>query len=378
MSVDIFEVLEPGFLTTVQDRGRHGYQRYGVPVSGAMDLFALRAANLLVGNAEGEGALEITLLGPRLRLLENTVIAVTGADITPQLDYEELPMWQSCCVTKGSVVSFAGQRDGMRAYLAVAGGIDVPLVMGSKSTYTRASFGGLHGRALKPADVLKGVPATAGKIERRLPAELVPAYGHEHAVRVVLGPQNDFFTPEGVETLLKSPYTVTPQSDRMGYRLQGPAVKHKAGADIISDGIPFGAVQVAGDGMPIVLMADRGATGGYTKVATVISADLSQIAQAIPGDIIRFRAVTVQEAHEVLLQQEAIIQQISTVAPKHQAYAALQVLVNGEAYEITSESEEPLTRVESFIEASVTIRKSVRVTVENQTFEFDVEVQRGQ
>lgn len=307
------EIVEPGLLATVQDLGRYGYQRYGVPVSGSMDQFALRAANLLVGNDEGAAGLEITLIGPRLRFLANAVIAVTGADLAPMLDEQSLPMWQAHEVYQGSTLSFAGIRDGVRSYLSIAGGIDVPVVLGSRSTFTRARIGGFDGRALAQGDTLsirEGVPTDLGR-KRGMSPSRVPVYGHSHNVRVVLGPQDDAFTPRGMETFLSATYTVTPQSDRVGYRLEGLRIEHVAGADIVSDGIPFGAVQVVGDGMPIILMADRGSTGGYTKIAAVISADLPSLAQAAPGDTIAFQSVTVEEAHLALREQEQLLREIA-------------------------------------------------------------------
>ena len=315
--MDVIEVIEGGLFTTVQDLGRYGYQRYGVPVSGAMDLFALRVANVLVGNQEEDAGLEVTLLGPDLVFLTDTIIAITGADLAPRLDEQPLAMWRAVAVPWGSALTFAGIRDGARAYLAVAGGIDVPHVLGSRSTYTRSLLGGVEGRALRPGDRLQNSSnrPVNGAEGRKLPQEQVPTYGHSHTLRVVLGPQEDAFTQEGVDTFLSSAYTVTPQSDRTGYRLQGARIQHKAGADIVSDGTPFGAVQVAGDDMPIVLMADRGTTGGYTKIATVISVDLARMAQAAPGDTVLFRSVSLEEAHQAQRQQETMLQQFREMPP---------------------------------------------------------------
>jgi antagonist of KipI len=303
------EVLEGGLLTTVQDLGRYGYQRYGVPVSGAMDPFAMRAANLLVGNDEGAAGLEITVEGPRLRFVADTVIAITGADLGPQLDGQPTAMWKALALQAGSILSFGVPADGIRAFLAVAGGIEVPLVLASRSTFTRSKLGGHEGRALRSGDTL---PSKAvSKVEaRRLPWASVPSYGHQHSLRVVLGPQDDAFTDGGRATFLSATYSLTPQADRIGCRLRGPQIEHKSGADIVSDGIPFGAVQVSGDGMPIVLLADRGTTGGYTKIATVISADLGSIVQAIAEDTVTFETVTLAEAHQALREQEALLEQL--------------------------------------------------------------------
>ena len=304
------EVIDAGALTTVQDVGRYGFQRYGVPVSGAMDGFALRIANLLVGNAEDGAALEMTIVGPELLFLDNAVIALAGADMQPRIDDVAAPSWQAFAVAKGATLSFRGLRAGARTYLAVAGGIDVPVVLRSRSTYLRSRFGGFAGRALQPGDRLArgGAPHT---IEvRQMPAAWLPTYLGSHRVRVVPGPQDAAFTARGVQTLLCSAYTIGAQSDRMGYRFEGPRIEHQAGADILSDGTPAGAVQVAGDGMPLVLLADRGTTGGYAKIATVISVDLPRLAQSRPGDRVFFDAVTVGEAHEALRRQEALIEEI--------------------------------------------------------------------
>ena len=296
------EVLDAGLLTTVQDLGRFGCQQYGVPVSGAMDVWALRAANRLVGNDDGAAALEITLAGPALRFDGPGVIAVTGGDLGARLNGRPMPTWQSVGVTAGAELTFSAVLDGMRAYLGVAGGIDVPLVLGSRSTLTKSRLGGYMGRALADGDrVPVGEPAgRASSAGLRLPREMVPAYGHAHTVRVVMGPQDDAFTDEGIRCFLSECYTLAPQSDRVGCRLAGPRIGHRRGADIVSDGTAFGAVQVSGDGMPIVLMADRGTTGGYTKIATVASADLSRIAQAAPGDRVRFEQISVDRAQTLL------------------------------------------------------------------------------
>jgi biotin-dependent carboxylase-like uncharacterized protein len=344
MPVETFEVTRPGLLTTVQDLGRYGYQQYGVPVSGAMDSFALRVGNLLVDNDEGEAGLEITLVGPELKILEDTVIAITGGDLDPTLDGKPLPMWETVLIKKGSKIAFQAPKSGCRAYLTVTGGIDVPKLMEGKSTYIKAQIGGLEGRTLRGGDRLKTTPSRRPQelAGRKVPKELIPAYTSECALRVVMGPQDDLFTEEGVRTFLASEYVVTPQSDRMGYRLTGPKITHKAGADIISDGIPLGAVQVPGDGMPIIMLADRQTTGGYTKIATVITADISKLAQAKPGDKIRFDRIGVEEAHAALREYEQNVQKIKSLietaptAPKVKA-RKFRVRVSGRVYEVLVE-----------------------------------------
>ncbi len=303
-------------LTTVQDIGRYGYQRYGVPASGAMDLFSLRAANRLVGNPDDAAGLEMTLVGPRLRFLSPATIALTGADLDARWSGGALPQWESISVEPQTELWFAGPRSGIRAYLAVAGSLEVPLVLGSRSTYTRSRLGGLDGRKLQAGDTLDIVgdrPVLLGGT-LRLPAAQRPACGRARVLRVVLGPQDDRFTARGIETFLSSVYTVGPQSDRMGCRLTGPRIEHLRGPDIVSDGTPFGAVQVAGDGAPIVLMADRGTAGGYTKIATVIGPDIPILAQAAPGETVTFEAVTLDAAYRAVREQEDRLAAIAPVA----------------------------------------------------------------
>jgi len=308
-----FEVMSPGAFTTVQDLGRYGYQKYGVSICGAMDRFALRVGNLLVGNEEGEAAIEATVIGPKLKILGRMGVAFTGADLSPEVEGKPAPMWRALDVAEGSVLSFGAARSGCRAYLAVSGGIDFPVVMGSRSVHTRSNLGG-SGRALAKGDVIQiketGIsnqesgPGVRESGSRQLPEEFVPVYGRQWNVRVVLGPQDDYFTPKGVETFLDGEYRITPQADRMGYRLIGPKIEHKSGPDILTDATPPGSIQVPGDGMPIVLLADGQTSGGYSKIATVISVDLDLLAQARPGDRVRFQRVTLTEAHRLLKAME--------------------------------------------------------------------------
>lgn len=330
--MDVFEILDGGFFTTVQDLGRYGYQRYGVPVSGAMDLFAIRAANLLVGNPPSSAALEITMVGPRIRMLADAVLAVTGADLQPQIDGRPLPCWRPFVAPEGSILGFGNARDGLRAYLAIAGGIDVPIVLGSRSTFTKGGLGGFEGRTIQSGDRLHSAAGALSRVEgRTFPTESIPTYAHDHALRVLPGPQHEAFTPEGFATFLSASYVVTSKSDRVGCRLEGPPVAHGGAADIVSDGIPFGAVQVAGDGLPMVLLADRGTTGGYTKIATVISADLPRLAQALPGDRVSFREVSLADAHHALRQQESALDAVARSAPIVFRQTRTRVTVGGSA-----------------------------------------------
>ncbi len=310
--MDAFEVIQPGAFTTVQDLGRYGYQKYGVSISGAMDRFALRVANLLAGNDEGEAAVEATIIGPRLKALEDIRVAISGADLSPEIDAKPVPMWRTLHVPKGGILSFGALKSGCRAYLAVSGGIDIPLIMGSRSIHTRSNLGG-KGRPLSKGDVIKRKDSGIRIQESgtyQLPEDLIPVYGRQWKVRVVLGPQHDYFSRRGIETFLSGEYEITPQADRMGYRLKGPRIEHKDGPDILTDATPPGSIQVPGDGMPIVLLADGQTTGGYSKIATVASVDQDLLAQARPGDKVWFQRITISEAQRLLAGMEKKVERI--------------------------------------------------------------------
>ncbi len=325
-------VLDGGPQTTIQDLGRPGYLRTGMPPSGAFDPFALRVANLLVGNDPGDrymvgrnpgdAGLEILLFGCRLQATANHVIAVTGGDLTPTLNGASMPMWQAGRLKTGDVVAFKAPRIGVRAYLAVAGGIDVSPFLGSRATNIRAAVGGVEGRALKQGDELGiGQPRHAPDklVGRAWPAHARPAYGAPWNVRVVLGPQDQLFTPQSVETFLTVDWKLSPISDRMGCRYIGPKLEFlprpqylvvQAGSDpsnIVDDGTPLGGIQVPSGLEPIVMGADMPSIGGYAKIATVISSDIGLVGQGRPGEVVRFRAVRVDEAEAIALRTEALL-----------------------------------------------------------------------
>lgn len=301
-----FRIIRGGILTTVQDYGRKGYQQYGVSVGGAMDRYSLALANILVGNERHEAALEITLSGLSLQFEMDTMFALTGADLGPLLNNQKVGMYQTVLGKKGDILSFNSVNKGMRAYMAVMGGIDVPQVMGSKSTYLMGKIGGYKGRKLSEGDVI----ATNKLLNplnyqfRSIPRDLIPNYTESHEIRVIMGPEDEAFTAKGIEAFLNSPYKLTTQLDRMGYRLEGQAIEHKNSADIVSAGINWGAIQVPGHGQPIIMMSDRQTTGGYTKIANVISVDLHYLAQLKPGDSITFKKISIEKAHELLIEQE--------------------------------------------------------------------------
>jgi biotin-dependent carboxylase-like uncharacterized protein len=294
-------VQDAGPLTSIQDLGRPGHLRVGIPASGPMDREAFLLANRLVGNPDTAAGLECTLIGPRLEFTDERLVAITGADMTPAINGSPVPAWQGLRVRAGDVLRLGPARSGVRAYLAVAGGIETPLVLGSRATYVRGRLGGLEGRALRKGDRLP-----MGRVEaarpRRVHPDRVPAYGGEPELAVVLGPQDDRFTPRGIAALFEGPYEMLPQNDRMGARLRGAFIEHTRGHDIVSDGVALGAIQVIGEGQPIVLLADRQSTGGYTKIGTICSFDIGRVAQVKPGGRLRFRRVTVGEAHAMLRQ----------------------------------------------------------------------------
>jgi biotin-dependent carboxylase-like uncharacterized protein len=319
------EVVKPGALSTLQDLGRSGFQHLGVPVGGVMDERAHRVANLLAGNPEGEATLEITLMGPSLRFTEAALIALAGADLSARLGGQPVPLETPILVRAGSQLEFGARIAGMRAYLAVHGGFVVATVMGSKSTYLRGGFGGFEGRALRKGDVLPLAAAGTGGLPARLAARLragtpgfcaiedgprVPDVLQAAApgpVRVIAGRQWQAFAAEARQLFLRREFRLGPQSDRMGFRLEGPRLCLREPLEMISEAVAFGTIQVPPDGNPIVLMADRQTTGGYPKIASVASVDLPALAQRMPHEGLRFTMIALQRAQELYLAREAAI-----------------------------------------------------------------------
>lgn len=302
-----FKVIKSGFFDTIQDLGRPGFQQYGMPVSGAMDSFALRIGNQILGNKKNTAGIEISTPGLSLEVLNQTIITITGADFNPTINNSPTLMWEVLRVRKGDIISFTKIKNGYRSYLLVAGGIDVPDVLGSKSTYVRGEIGGLEGRPLRKLDIINiGKPSEGlEKIVRRKVSDInIPIYQEENEIKVILGPQDDYFTKDGLYTFLSSTYEITVNSDRMGYRLRGPKIESERGVDIITDGIPLGSIQITKDGMPIVMLADHQTTGGYAKIATIISVDIDKFAQMKPGNKIKFTSINIEEAHKFLYERE--------------------------------------------------------------------------
>lgn len=337
MSINI---LNPGLMTTVQDLGRFGYQQYGVSVSGAMDYVAARLANILVGNDENEGLLEATFIGPKIEFLSDSSIAITGGDMKPLINDMPVEMNKNIIVNKNDILSFNGLNQGLRSYIAIAGGIDLPLIMGSKSTFTKAGIGGYEGRALKAGDIINIGKVTVPAYP--LAKEIKNFYNYTNGkikLRVILGPQDDEFTNEGIKTLFSEEYTITNNSDRMGYTLEGAKITHIKSADIISDGIAMGAIQIPDSGNPIIMMADRQTTGGYAKIGTVITVDLPKIAQAKPGDKIIFEKINIKEAHELYKHQEEKFASLkaSLLKGDNTIKKYYNININGRNYEVEVE-----------------------------------------
>ena len=311
-------VKKGGPLTTLQDMGRYGFQKYGVLVSGAMDLFSLKLGNILVGNKESEGALEMTMSGPFLKLPAGLVFALTGADLGAKLGGKPVPLNRAVYVKEDSALSFGFAAKGVRGYLTVAGGFAVPEVMNSKSTYLRAKIGGVGGAPLADGTELETGDLTAE--QEKLAAALAGLGGKPFStlgwsvgteslfagepIRVTQGLQADWFSNATLHAFFRSGYTITAQSDWMGYRLSGTPLPYKdSSLEMISEPVTFGSIQVPADGNPIILMADRQTTGGYAKIGQVIQADLSRLAQMKPGQTIYFQPVTLTQAEEALARQ---------------------------------------------------------------------------
>ena len=313
-------ILRPGLLTTVQDLGRPGYQKDGIAVSGALDAVALRVANLLVGNTEGAAGLEITLLGPRIRFDADHLLALAGADLSLTLNGRPVGLHRPVWVAAGAELAFGAPVAGSRIYLAVAGGVAVAPVLGSRATYLRAGLGGLHGRALRAGDQLPTAePSAVGlRLMQQLAKNqtswaqaswtpgpnLCPTPRPNPIVRAVRGPEYGQFRAESQRAFWEQPFAVTTEADRMGYRLQGPVLERLIDTELLSSAVTFGTVQVPASGQPIVLLADRQTTGGYPRLAQVITADFPALAQAAPGQVLRFQEVSLAEAQALYLAQE--------------------------------------------------------------------------
>lgn len=308
------EIIKPGALSTFQDLGRNGYQQLGVPANGAMDERAHRLANALAGNAAAEATLEITLMGPTLRFHVPGVIAVCGADLDATLDGAPVPMNRAVPVAAGALLAFGKRRSGLRAYLAARGGFALTPVMGSCSTFVRGGYGGAAGKPLRKGERIALRDAVAAPLAHAsfpaFPAGVLVA--PDQPVRIIAGREWARFSDAARHALVSEPFRIGAQSDRMGYRLEGTPLALSAPAEMLSEAVAFGTIQVPPDGQPIVLMADRQTTGGYPKIAHVCAVDLPRLAQQMPGESVRFALIDLQEAQRLAMLQDAVFEAMDT------------------------------------------------------------------
>jgi len=322
----MMHAMSHSLVTTIQDLGRIGYQKFGVNVSGAMDPWALRAANLLVGNPENTGAVEITVIGPDVTFEDDTLLAITGANLSPTVNGVPVPMYRPVALKAGTVLSFGRPRLGVRAYLAISGGFDVPKVMGSQSTYARAGIGGFEGRPIRSGDTIPtGKPTELGeKLLKKLLVKGKPAawtdwfagrlYMYESAlkepVRYTEGLQYQLFTERSKQLLDEGHFIVTTNSDRIGYRLQGPKLGLTEQVEMISEMCALGTIQVPPEGYPIVLMADHQSCAGYPEIGQVALVDIGKVAQKGPKDMISFKKISREEAEDEYIFMEQKMREI--------------------------------------------------------------------
>ncbi|WP_028402864.1 biotin-dependent carboxyltransferase family protein [Ectobacillus panaciterrae] len=312
------EIIHPGMFTTIQDAGRRGYRQYGVSTSGALDSFSFRTANLLAGNAEGEACLESIMAGLKLHFHETVLFAVCGADVEAIMDDRIVPLWRPVAARKGATLSIRSIRSGCRAYIAFAGGLNVPRVMNSRSTYIQGRIGGTDGRVLRKGDILQtgtpGVWAMNQRQELLKDGKMAATWGvfspftekrELTSIRVLRGCEYEQFTEESQRLFWNDSYTISRDANRMGYRTEGEALALRQPRDILSDAVTEGVIQVPPDGKPIILLADCQTTGGYPRIGTVISVDLPLLGQMRPGERIRFSEATIQEAQRLYIERES-------------------------------------------------------------------------
>lgn len=341
------KIINGGLMTTVQDKGRFGYQASGMQVSGVMDRYSAIIANALAGNDADAALLETTFIGPEIEAQERLLVAVTGGQPIISIDGRDAAPYRTHVLQPGQRLKVAGMKSGIRAYIAIAGGIDVPVVMGSRSTNLKLKIGGCSGRKLNAGDILpvgKASEQAKNVMEGNASARSISIQQDASSVktiRIVLGPQNNYFSQETLDALEQAEYSITNESDRMGYRLSGPAIEKTITKDLITDGIVFGSIQIPPNGQPIIMMADHQTTGGYPKVGTVISADLSVLAQCTPGTKLRFKIVSVQEAQQAYLDKEKwlsnLINDIGKECSISKNEKQFKIRINDEVFDVTIE-----------------------------------------
>ena len=356
-------VLNPGTFTTVQDLGRTGFLRYGVPESGALDKYSLRCANLLLGNDEGMAGLEATLFGPSLKFNREVNISICGGDLGPMLDGDPINNWEVVNIPAISELSFQGLVQGARAYIAFEGGISeqcISLILGSMSTYCQGGFGGFKGRALVQGDTFEINDSVHGSNLAQKKVEPIK-FPEKVELRILMGPQDDMFVEDAIKLLAESEIKGTGDADRMGIRCEGPVLQHSGPADLISDGTVFGAIQVPSSGMPIILLADRGTTGGYPKIATVISADHTKLAQLIPGDTIVFKPVSLETAIDAFAREESKINDLKGIEGNYH-----QISVGDDLIDVVDEDDKPIVLEDS--------DKTFKINAKNGDQDIEVDV----
>lgn len=313
----MIEVSKSGLHDTIQDLGRFGYQKFGVVAGGAVDPFSHRVANMLVGNEETAASLEMTLVGPRLLFKEDALVAICGGDLEAMVEGKPVPMWRPLFIRRESELRFGAAKAGSRAYLAVAGGFKVPIVLGSRSTYVKAGLGGLEGRTLQKGDVLHVQSGQSRSLKEKfasrepfraadwqITSKLLPNLSNRYEIKVMRGRQYELFAEDSHHSFWNEPFTVSSQSDRMGYRMSGPKLQMKESVQMVSEAVTYGSIQVPQDGNPIILAADRQTTGGYPKIGQLSSTDFTKLAQAKAGDQLLFTEVTIEESQFLLMKQE--------------------------------------------------------------------------
>ncbi len=320
-------VISPGLLTTVQDLGRTGYQKYGVILSGAMDTYAMRLSNIMIGNKENEGVLEITIIGPSLKLDKGTLFSITGANLSPTIKGREIPRGRPIYLFKNCILNFGACKAGCRCYLSVAGGFDVPNVMESKSTYLRAEFGGFNGRALRKDDVLSigDKSSDSAEIIKKMEAinkgddfvatswymkNFIMQNSESTVIRVFPDRQFDSVSKKSIDIFFSSKFNIDNKSDRMGYSLSGEKIEFKEKLEMISESVSIGTIQIPPDGNPIILLADAQTVGGYPKIAHVAQVDIQKIVQLKPNDKLTFKKITLKEAEKLYFEREKYIEEL--------------------------------------------------------------------
>lgn len=326
------KILNKGVLTSIQDLGRRGYQKYGVPVCGVMDEYSHRIANILVGNKMEEATLEVTLFGLKIEFIDKQMISITGGNLQPKINNKIVDMWQTLEVKKGDILSLSGLKSGMRSYIAFSGGFDIEKTMGSKSYYSRAGLG----TKVENNQILN-IKTNLTVKKMKLEKKYIPEFESKIECRVVLGPQDDYFSDQAIDIFFKSEYALQNDSDRMGFRLKGEPISHKKTADIISDGLSKGAIQIPGNGQPIIMMSDAQTTGGYTKIGYVIKEDLNKLSQLKPGGKIRFKKVMIEKAQKEYIKYINKYYEVINDLRTNRNVIEYKIMVNGKKYQVSVE-----------------------------------------